>query len=235
MQSAIKQYLESKKLAWAPSTLRSEKARLNAVSHLIEQGPEKLWEALEAKGTGRYSRVTLWTTITNFLVWAKSPAATVFKQFRMENKRLFKNAYTKKPARFTADQVRERIALIECEESRALATFLFESACRYTESQTYKDGWVTGKGNKPREVLNAAVKPIKYQRCYTTFWRHLAQVGLKPHDIRKTHLSQMAMQVNPFELAQIAGWSDVKTAQSYVTTEGKGIREAYKKCGGVTA
>jgi hypothetical protein len=45
----------------------------------------------------------------------------------------------------------------------------------------------------------------------------------------------MAMQVNPFELAQIAGWSDVKTAQSYVTTEGKGIREAYKKCGGVTA
>lgn len=227
MNEAIKTYLEEKKLAWAPTTLRAEGYRLQGVADLLGLEPAAFWAAIEKRGLGRYSLVTLWTTVTSFLEVKDPSKAQAFRAFRMKNRRAFKNAYVKRPSRFTGEEVRKRIVQIEDCESRALATFLLDSACRYAESQTYEKGFVCGKGNKTREVMNSAARAIKYSRSYSTFYRHLAAVGLKSHDLRKAHLSGMAKDLNPFELAAVAGWSSVVTAQSYIATEGARIRAVY--------
>jgi integrase len=215
MQDAIKRYLEDKELAWSATTKKAEGYRLAAVAAHLSKGPESLWKNIQHLAP--YSRVTLWTTVTAFFSWLKPSETNPFRVFRAKNKRLFKNCYVRRPAKLSIEEAHKAIALISDAESKALALFIIESGCRFAESQTFDGGWVNGKGNKRREVLNHSAKPVNYGKSYATFRRELAKVGLKPHDLRKIHMTWLASQgADSFQLKAVAGWSDIKTAESYV-------------------
>jgi hypothetical protein len=240
LQSQIEQYLESKRLAWSPSTQRSEAARLNAWATHLDGNPSTLWAEMERREMGRYSRVTTWTRIVQLVDWLRAPsrplsACTVnpYKAWRAENARLFKNAYVRRKPEVTFEEAERLLKTLPADVQRRGLEIL-GSGMRYTEAASHEDGHVVGKGGLVREVFVPRVDGPEYRRAYTTFVRHLRSVGLKPHDLRKLALTRLVeLGANEFELCEIAGWTSLAPARSYIKVkrqrvEGlmKGLRKA---------
>jgi integrase len=220
----IDKYLESKKLAWSPSTLRSESARLRALREaLVDGSPAKLWEAMERSGMAPYSRCTTWTRVVQLVDWAAGAGllrlpggVNPFKTWRNENARLFKNAYVRQHPELTFEDAEKRVRALRPDVARRALEILY-SALRYAESDTHDGKSVVGKGGLERKVYVPEVGGPAYELSYSTFVRHLKAAGLKPHDLRKLAAMRIVEQgANEFELCEIMGWTSLAPAMSYI-------------------
>lgn len=223
MKTLIKQYICDMTLSWAPSTLKSEEARLRRVGPFLHLDPRLVWEKLSHLKP--YSRVTTWTRITAFYEWCieegKLEGPNQFKRFRRKRAKLFKHCYERKPSQVSAAEIRERLKTLPRHvEQKALQ--LLGSGLRWSESLTLKDGFVIGKGGKKRKVFGGNVSMgVQYGDLVSTNYgrlvRCLRKIGLKPHDLRKAFAQSLVEKgLNEFDLCHVMGWESLETAKSYV-------------------
>jgi integrase len=244
MEALVTKYLESRQLAWSESTKRSEGYRLRAIQdELAGHDPLRLWNYLE-KTQKPYTRSTTWTRVCDFYDWAISRGhldelkVNPFKVFREENARLFKNVYTKNIPTLTYDEALHKISYIKDTAVRTQALRLLTGGLRYTESNTLKDGFVVGKGGKRRRVYAQGPEGHIENLSYQTFAIKLkAETGLKPHDLRKIFLNEVVNKGgNEFDLVELAGWSSISTASSYIKANSDRARSLVEKIhGGYTS
>lgn len=224
LSSWIDAYISSRELSWSSSTIRSEKYRLLGVGQHLLTPPTALWRHLVSSGVSPYARVTLWTRVTDFheflasqkLIRAKD--GNPYAKFRKENTRLFRNCYTRKLPQISFEEARVRIEKIEDSWVRGKALSILLSGMRYSESENYENGEVVGKGGRRRAVYNVLPEARDARKTYSTFRRVLvAKTGLRPHDLRKIALSKVVENgANEFELKEIAGWTSLAPATSYI-------------------
>ena len=217
---AVVEYLKDKTLAWSSSTLRSEEARLTGLAEVIDGNPQRLWDELERRQLKPYTRVTIWSRVCDFWQWridaGQETGPNSYRVFRKRYAKQFKNVYVRKTPDVSFTEAK---ALIETlpEEFRWKALELLTGGLRYTESSTLKDGLVVGKGGKVRSVFPEVTAP-DFKASYQRFLRALKGVGLKPHMLRKIFATAFVNQSeNPFLLMEVMGWSNITTAQSYVS------------------
>lgn len=215
----INNYINSKQLAWAPSTLRSESARLHAALDLIQAGAQALLE----QGSIRYKPYalkTLFIRAGELVEYVYPNLPNEFKMFLKRNARIFKNAY--KPERLGVDykQASQLVSYITDPTAKKLATIILKTGLRSAEALSYDgSGAVIGKGSKERAVLSedCLTKEEREQLTYSKFHKALAKVGLKPHTLRKLVASQLANGgAKEADLLAIMGWSNIQTAKFYL-------------------
>lgn len=218
IKDAINKYIESKALAWSPSTMKSERARLGAVVEVLSKvglDPAALYEEL-VKTHKPYTIKTLFTRLSNLELEVFGTAK--FKTFKSTHARLFRNAYKKERVQLTMSDAVARINQLKDPAIKAKAFELLYSGMRYTESTTLKDGTVVGKGGKVRTVFVPITNhDMRYTGTYMAFWRALKAVGLKPHTLRKLRATNLIEQGASLpDLMEIMGWSSVQTASIYL-------------------
>jgi hypothetical protein len=232
----INEYVESMGNAWAETTKRSELHRLNAVKDVLDGDPERLWNKLEYMKP--YSRLTTWTRVTQYWDWLMGERKTnetqnPYKLWRKKNARVFKNAYTRQKPEISFKEAEDRIKTIEDEDIRTLALQILHSGMRTAEVGSYKDGErdVVGKGGRRRRIyLHSSEGRVNDSVRYWQLRRALAKVGLKPHDLRKIFLSRLVeLGANEFELCEVAGWSSITTASSYIKVSKNRLEELVKR------
>ena len=233
MKYEIESYLESKKLAWAPSTLKSEKARLTALADVLNGDPQALWDHMEVVGMGRYTRQTTWVRVIGFWQHLNDRGlrqGNPYRAFRTTNARLFKNVYNPRLPEITYEEAKKRIETISEPSCRRRALEILGSGTRWQESETHSGGVVSGKGGKQREVYVPKVEGPKFEASYRTFLRCLAEVGLTPHMLRKIFLSKMAEDgASEFELMEVAGWNSIGPARAYIKVHRDKVRKRVEK------
>lgn len=215
----IQMYLDDKRLAWAPTTLKSERYRLQGIVGFVTGDALVLWNALSQHGA--YSRLTIWIRVTDMWQWALDEGhlsgGNPYRAFKKKNARLFKHVYEKKIPEITFDEAKARIAGIADAAIRRRATELLVSGLRWAESGRVEAGSVVGKGSKRRDVFVPEIEGPEFTGCYETFRLALKEVGLAPHDLRKIFLNRVVeLGATEFDLRQIAGWSSIATASSYI-------------------
>lgn len=145
---------------------------------------------------------------------AVATGVNVYDEWRKENARVFRNVYEKKKPTISYEEARAKCESLQ-EPARSKALQLLSGGLRYTESSTLRDGQVVGKGGKVRNVY--CLPTGANRQNYQAFRRALGRVGLKPHDLRKIFLTRLVEKgVNQFELCEVAGWSSIATASSYI-------------------
>lgn len=219
MKHLIMAYIEDKKLAWSPTTLKSEAARLASHAGLLLSSPEEAWAALASLKP--YTRVTTWTRMCQFVDWAIGAGHLAgpnqFSIFRSRNARLFKHSYNPALPAITFDGAKKSLENIADAAIQRRALLLLYSGLRYHELDLVTNGAVRGKGGRVRQVYVPDIPGPEYNGTYHAFWRALASVGLKPHTLRKLALTRLVeLGANEFELREIAGWASIQTASSYI-------------------
>lgn len=231
MERHIKQYLNSRKNCWAKNTLKSESARLNTLPLPLPQ-PKDLYLILQEK-LSLYSLLTTWTRIISLIDWLISEeiisGPNEYKKFKEKNKRYFKNVYLKSIPTLSFETAVKRIECLPNPAVRNKALQLIYSGMRWSESFTLSpQGLIVGKGGKVRQVHSPLEAPFPYS--YATFRRHLASIGLKPHDLRKLALNKIVEAgADPFQLAMIAGWNSIETARSYIQSNPDKLKKLVKR------
>jgi integrase len=225
-------YLEEQTLAWAPSTLKSESHRLNALVSVLDGDAFKLWEATSKLAP--YSRGTSWVRVISFYDWAiengHAQGPNPYRIFKKKNAKRFKNLYQHRTPTIGYTEARERIARIPDEAIRNKAFQLLSGGLRYTESFTLCSGMVVGKGNKERRVFPEKVEGPIFEGCYRSFLRALRKVGLKPHDLRKIMATELARRgLREADMCKIFGWASFATAKSYIGAHDEEVLEAFLK------
>jgi integrase len=213
----ILQYIESKQLSWAASTLAKEHSRLKAHAPLISRGPKEAYLTLQKSGMKPYSIKTTMIRLGEFELFAYKTIA--FKEFMASNANLFKYAYQTERVEVTFEEATERIERIPDLHTRSAARQLLESGLRSCELATLKNERVIGKGGKPREVhLSPDLKTFKYKGTYWQLYAALRRVGLKPHTLRKLCASAFSRQdgVTLVDTMEEFGWSDMNSAKRYL-------------------
>lgn len=230
MQEIIHKYLESNRLSWSPSTLKSEHARLHAIASILASGnPEDLWRYLEETNTKPYTRLTTWTRAVAFYSFGMAEGVFTgpnkYALFREKNKRLFKNVYTRRLPDIGYEEAYLRISTLPCGPTKTIALLLLSSGLRFHEAFKIQDNAVVGKGGKKREIFlhengRMVSEGLINKTNYSAVYRTLKQIGLTPHMLRKLCLSRLVEKgANVFELCEIAGWSNLQTASSYIKTD----------------
>lgn len=226
-------YLQSKQLAWAPSTQKSEEARLSAVIDDLNGDAEALWKLLVSRDMAPYARLTTWIRVTNFWGYLNAQGhvrGNPYQVFKEMNARLFKHTYQPKKPEISYEEAEARIKEIEDESIRRRALEILGSGMRWTESGTHSHGGVSGKGSKNREVYVPEVGGPEYHGTYQTFRRALGKVGLKPHDLRKLFLTKLVeLGANEFELMEAAGWESISPARSYINVNKAALKARVRK------
>jgi integrase len=228
----IELYVDGHKLAWAETTLRSERARLVGLLGHLDGNPATLMSVFEARKTKPYTRVTAWTRVTRFYDWliqnGHFAGVNEYARFRQANARQFKNAYVRKTPKLTFEQAEQRLRQLRPDVAR-LALEILYTGMRYAESRSHQDGFVVGKGGKTRRVYVPEVAGPKFYGSYQEFHRRLKSAGLKPHDLRKLALSRFVEKgANQFELMAVAGWSSLAPATSYISATEQRIEQLAK-------
>ncbi len=236
---AIVEYIDDQKLAWAPTTLKSEKARLRAVAEHLDGDPMNLWTALSTRGA--YTRLTAWQRVTHFWMWCQEhgyakEGANPYETFRTKNARQFKGAYKRKTPTITFDQARALCESLPDPAIRRRALTILGSGLRYAESGSVKaDGTVVGKGSKIRTIYSPDVDGPEFTGTYFHFRKALATVGLKPHDLRKLFATRLVeLGCNEHDLKELMGWQDIRMAQYYVSANKDRMRALVAKVHGGT-
>lgn len=238
MKHLIDMYLADHTNAWSDSSKRSESARLRSLGDLLGQPADTVWKALMARQQKPYTRVTTWTRLCAFTTWAidngHAPGPNPYQAFRRKNAKLFKHAYQRKIPDVTFQEALARIARIQDEDTRGKALDLLKSGMRYAESFTFNGREVVGKGGKPRRVYLSQPAGAHYSASYRTFLNRLKQAtGLKPHDLRKIALNNFLKNGARIEqLQEIAGWSSMTTASSYVKARDEEVQALVLKAQG---
>src|SRR5262245_31208127 len=127
----IQSYLNSNNLRWAPSTLKSERARLNALPkswHLKE--PKSIYQALVDANRAPYSIKTSFIRMSAAYSWAYPNKLNPFRAFLRSHANLFKYAYQKKSLKISFEQARKVIAQLPVAE-QLKARQLLASGMRY--------------------------------------------------------------------------------------------------------
>lgn len=212
----IEKYLESKKYAWAESTIRNVEAHLRKWGEHVHGEPPELYEKLLTLSP--YSRLTVWTYLADYYTWLTG--SNKFHQWRKENARAFKNAYKPKTPKVSFKEAALRISRIKDSEVQTKAYQLLKGGLRYAESFKIQGGTCIGKGSKQRKVF---VEEVPYTKSYSWFYRTLKkETGLTPHDLRKIRANDLCEKgARPEELTAIMGWESFSTAQSYIEANDK--------------
>lgn len=211
----LNNYLESMKLAWAPSTASSVRARLNTLGDKIYLPPDALYSHLTAH-YAPYTINTIWAVVVGYYDWCVEEGISQGNPYRVWKKRharLFKHNYQRKWPALSMDQAKERIYQIEDPVVREAALQILLNGLRVSELNRRQGEGVIGKGGKIRLSLAQSV-PVSYSQLY----RALKDVGLKPHDLRKiaaTHYREQGLTDE--QMCQLFGWSNFNTARSYLT------------------
>ena len=224
----VEKYLESKKNAWAPSTLKSERARLKILEgvNLEETSGGVLWNKLLAYDP--YSRCTAFTRVSQLFSWGIDQGLlsgpNPFAQFREENARLFRNNYIRTYPKESFEEAKRKIATLPSPYKEAALTIL-TSGLRISELRTLKDGKVIGKGNKTRAVYGPYSEGTQVSQ--TVLRRHLATIGLKPHSLRKLAATEFYRRgLSERDMMEVFGWNSFETAKNYVKPlDGARIKE----------
>jgi integrase len=217
METLINKYIESKKFAWSPNTLKSEQSRLISIKELLALEPLQLYLALEVK----YKKYTLNITYIRVSELHAFNGNNLYKEFMRTNARLFKNAKVKKQVPITFEEAQKRIEGLEDVEIKQLATLMLTTGLRIHEARKYDgSGEVIGKGLKKRTVFSNI--KITNAPSYTTIHRALRKIGLAPHDLRKLAATKLADSgMRNVDLMEVMGWTSMETAASYLQTSTK--------------
>jgi hypothetical protein len=214
MNNLIEKYLDTKKLSWELTSLKSERARLLANAHHMKLGPQEHY--LKLKDThGAYTIKTIFKRLAHFET--QMLGTTKYRDFLKTHRNLFKHAYEKEKIEIGFEEAVLRIKSIKDPSIRAKAIQLIQSGSRWSESFTIDaKGVVTGKGRKRRKLYNVA--PVDFPYSYSTFLRKLKKAtGLKPHSLRKLFATRaLAIGLSLPELMTVMGWESVETATSYL-------------------
>lgn len=228
MKDLIDRYIADQKLAWSPTTLRSELYRLRGVSEALDGNPLALWGLIE-QTQKPYARLTTWTRVTSFWQWLLDhqirSGENAYATFRRKNARLFKNVYETKLPEVSFEEAIQRIKQLEG-PNRSLALQIIASGERFSES-IQPGNRITGKGSKRRHTYrpdSAEQHPVS---SYASFRRALRAVGLKPHDLRKLCATRLVeVGATDADLMKAMGWSSITTAKSYLIP--KNVKEMGK-------
>jgi len=214
MNELINQYIEDKKFAWSPTTIKSERARLNSVIHLLDGNPEHLW--LNIQYLRPYSRLTLWTRTVDYWTFVKPNEVNPYETFRKKNSRLFKHVYQPKEVGLSFEEAVEAIKKISNTNDRTRAFQILSSGERYSEA-VQKGNNVVGKGSKVRSVFRLPDSKATSSRSYSSLRRSLASVGLRIHSLRKLCATRLVKEgMNEADLMKVMGWSSILTAKAYL-------------------
>ncbi len=227
MEALIERYIEDQKYAWAETTQRSERHRLASVERQIDNGVDAVWISLA--GLKPYSRVQTWNRICHFIDWCiengHRSGPNEFKQFRKKNARQFKHVYERRVPTVTYHQARKLIEGIEDEGIREKCLELLGGALRWIDSARREGEFTRGKGGKLRRVYAPESRdtgPVGYDAVYRT----LKKLGLTPHQLRKIRLNHLKDKgATIYELMEIAGWQDPKTAMAYLKASEENIQK----------
>lgn len=235
MDQLLIKYLNDKKHAWAPTTLRSEASRLKAIVRFTDTSAENLWELL-IDTQSPYTRVTTWTRMINFYQYLLDEnlrsGENKFEKFRRKNARMFKNVYETRVPKIAFEEAVKRIKTLPTNE-RHLANQIICTGERLSESiqPLLKNEQVIGKGSKRRHTFRpeASGQPNKSNK--SSFRRALATIGLKPHDLRKLFATRLvALGAKEADLLKAMGWSSMETAKRYLQPKSdKELEEMFKK------
>lgn len=210
----IEKYLDTKKLAWEETSLKSERSRLLANVPGMKLGPQEHY--LKLKDT--HGPLTIKTTFMRLSAFEKfAHGTTKYRDFMKTHRNLFKHAYEKEKIEIGFEEAVQRIKGIKDPVVRAKAVQLIQSGSRWSESFTLDtNGVVTGKGRKRRKLYN--VSPVEFPYSYATFLRKLKKAtGLKPHSLRKLFATRaLALGLSIQELMEVMGWESMETAASYL-------------------
>jgi integrase len=211
MKYLIEPYLEDHEGAWALTTWKSERARLNSVAHILEKGPKVVYEHLVSIGSKPYTIKTCFIRICALESWAKLPP--VFKAWMKKHKNKFKHAYQKEDLEMSYEEALVRIKTIPSDATRTHALGLLATGLRLDESYRVIGGKVTGKGGKPRKVFGTIEVTVPKHQLQSA----LKAVGLKVHSLRKLSATRLAEKgASAADLMKVYGWSDIKTASIYL-------------------
>lgn len=212
----VKQYIEAKKLAWSPASVKSEQARLARNLDLINmKQPMQAYLVATERGLKSYAIKTLFIRINSFCTYLNKEDDR-FARFMQTHAQLFKHVYQKERLVVTYGQAKEMIARIPDSQVRLAALNLLQTGMRANELLTYDgSGLIKGKGGKIRQVYNNVqpVTGVTYNQLYSA----LKTVGLKPHTLRKLAATELARAgLKEADLLEVMGWSNIATATSYL-------------------
>lgn len=213
MQEHVQAYLKDHETAWAPSTLKSESARLRKLANIMIKAPHDVYTILTNQGKKPYTIKTTFVRLVDLERWAKLEPR--FARYMEKHERRFKHLYQKEEVEISYEDAQRRIMELEG-KSRQHALGLLQCGVRLTESYNVTDGRVVGKGGKVRKVYGT----IKETEAKSTFARKLKAVGLKPHTLRKLCATRLAEKgATPADLCKIFGWSSIETAYQYLQSK----------------
>lgn len=212
MEELIVPYLKAHESAWSPTTLKSERARLNGISGLYGLSPLDLYTTLQSKGMKPYSIKTLFIRLAAMEKWGKCEPK--FQEFLKTHANRFKHAYQKQEIAISYEEAQARIQTL-AEPYRTMATSLLASGLRISESYKVKEGKVAGKGGKVRKVFG--ILKLEGLPPKSTFTRKLKAAGLRPHDLRRLSATRLAEKgASAADLCKVYGWSDIRTSYQYL-------------------
>ncbi len=219
----VNDYIVAQKLAWARTSQKNERARLNKHAKNIFRNPVEVYTELINEGMKPYSIKTTLTRLGCLYAWAmeneKIPLTTKnpWKSFMESHAMLFKHAYQTERLTVTYQEAEERIMTME-EPFRSAALQLLRGGLRYCELRTYDGQKVIGKGSKPRDVyIKAPLDTFRYTGSYTALFIRLKMIGLKPHTLRKLFATEFSQQpgVTDIDIMEVCGWNDIGTSAKY--------------------
>jgi hypothetical protein len=229
-RAMIEEYVQSKANSWSEKmklNTRNQLAGFDGDTVLANDGARLYKFFTEERKLKPYSIKTYFVIVGEFVDWAMeqghiSRSFNNVKLYMKHNARLFKRVYAPQPVKHTLDEVLAKLKLIKSDETREKAGQLIRTGMRWEESFTLTpEGEVTGKGNAKRFVRTATPEDaaIRFTKTYQTFKVHLAEVGLKPHDLRKAHALWLAESgAHIGELMAFMGWRSMQSAASYLQT-----------------
>lgn len=211
-------YIQSKRLAWSKTTQKSERARLVANLHLINQGPENLVKVAHLKP---YSLKTLFLRAGELADYCKH-TPNLYKDYLKTNALHFKHAYERVNVQLSYQEASAQVAKIADPAAKKVAQAILASGLRAHEALRYDgSGEIMGKGSKKRPVFieeNLLSEGLTYDKLY----RELKAVGLKPHDLRKLAATRLVEAgLREADLMTVFGWSSIQTASYYLQAKNK--------------
>lgn len=214
MKKLIDQYIKSKKNAWSPATIRSERSRLKNLVRSGETATELL-DRLKAGGNNMNSIKTAFIRMSRFQAEMFPSEPNQYAEFLKQNRRLFVNSYQRVAVADGFSEIKDKLSAIKNETLRMHCLAILQSGLRIAEANKVKDGYVVGKGAKRRRVYNTAGIDVTIHRDRVA--RALRKLGLKPHDLRKAFATECARKgMDAPTLCAVMGWSSIETAFYYL-------------------